>query len=77
MIIRILYLTSIIIILFSCSNKKAGKDVTLENIVENNYYQTLPQPNLSKGVFYIFISFALYLTISAINLYGIGFLYRN
>jgi len=47
-IIRIFSLASLIIILFSCSNKNAGKNINPENTAENNHHQAPDQQTLNK-----------------------------
>jgi len=47
-IIKIFNIASLIIILSSCSKKYSDKNINLENISENNYYQEFSQKNFNK-----------------------------
>jgi hypothetical protein len=46
--IKIFYILSLITLLFSCNHKTANKNISQENIVENNHYQTFTPQNFNK-----------------------------
>jgi hypothetical protein len=47
-LIKVFSLVSLIAFSFSCSNKTAGKNLSQENIVENNHYQTFSQQDFNR-----------------------------